>query len=51
MSRRKRSLTYEETVEDILTFVDEREEVEDLVEDLYEEGDNYKLRPDENKKC
>ena len=40
MSRRKRNLTYEKTVKDILAFIDKEEEEEDLAEDLYEEVDN-----------
>ena len=42
---RKRTLTYQQTVEDILVFVEEGEEDENFGEDLYGEDENIQLQP------
>ena len=43
---RKRTLTYQQAVEDILVFVEEGEEDENFGEDLYGEDENIQLQPD-----
>ena len=43
---RKRTLTYQQAVEDILVFVKEGEEDENFGEDLYGEDENIQLQPD-----
>ena len=42
---RKRTLTYQQAVEDILVFVEEGEEDENFGEDLYGEDENIQLQP------
>ena len=43
---RKRTLTHQQAVEDILVFVEEGEEDENFGEDLYGEDENIQLQAD-----